>query len=608
MAIGWTDCTAYQKIQDELAVRTADDFERYALCLLHLIWTNVIGTPRRRKFDRKGADHLVWSDDPPFPVVVQCKGWEMMEDELGKSQIDQCLKSIESFQKGGLTTDHYIIVHNRTGKNQEFRRAVQEKLKTLEDSGKAKKAELWSRQQFAQEAFESVYRRCMLNLPLFNVSKFRNFELIEKVQWEPIANVPLKSSILSVDQYRLAKSGKDESKVADPCREILTADENISILVGPAGYGKSTTAFRLAQTDTRKVIYVPAAAITKNVHTTADLLKEVFNLEDMLHDSLPEDRAVHEMVARAVFSKLLKQKETPLLMIVDGLDESVFFARKGGLQHLFNLIKEDVAIPVVLTARSEYWHNKEVDFSTCFGPVSKKSPRKVREFRFIELQEWNEDAMLNLVRQVKQQTSEQGSLARIDRLEKLISSNQYGEFYGDIPKRPLFLRFIVETVLETDPHKVGRAQLFREWTCQKILRDLGNPKQFGGRRIPILSEQNDRTTIEIAFIAMTNAAALMTRVEKGAIDLLPFCRLDRLSTSHPRLNNISDSLGVTLNSLLIPISTSLGEASQIGFAHRSFQEYFLARAINEKVIDVDEGIFSLAVQEWLKDLRSEHQT
>ena len=51
MATGWTDSTVYKRIQADLAVRTADDFERAALRLLRLIWPGAVGSPRRRKFD-----------------------------------------------------------------------------------------------------------------------------------------------------------------------------------------------------------------------------------------------------------------------------------------------------------------------------------------------------------------------------------------------------------------------------------------------------------------------------------------------------------------------------------------------------------------------------
>jgi hypothetical protein len=601
MATGWTDSTAYKRLQTELAVRTADDFERAALRLLRLIWPGALGTPRRRKFDRAGADHLVWSDAPPFPVVVQCKGWEVSEDELGRSQIDQCLASIDSFRRGGLTAERYILAHNRTGKNRAFSEAVEAALAGLVESGLAQSAELWSRQRIAQEAFSAVYGRYLTELPRFNLNRFDLFKQIEHTYWEPLERVPITSRVIKVDQYRLVESGADERKVDDPCHELVNARETLAILLGPAGFGKSTTAFRLAQKGTRHAIYVPAATITKSVRTTSDLLKQAVSLEELLKESEPEDYETHETVAREVLARILKREDAPLLLVLDGLDESVFFNERGGLQRLMNLIKEDVSIPVVMTARSEYWRRKEVDFATSFDIQGTKGPRKVKPVRLVELGEWGEAEMLELMRRVRSEMppGEEES-GRLGELERLISSGSYSDFYGDIPRRPLFLRFIIETVRERAPHRVDRPQLVQEWAVQKILRDIGNPQQFGGRRAPIASEADAQTTIELAFLAMKHAAVLMTRVAGGVVELLPSCRFDALASAHPRLGAMSEPTGVMLNSLLVPISVPAGDASRLGFAHRLFQEFFLGLAISEGILDIKGLTVPESVGEWIR--------
>jgi hypothetical protein len=608
MALGWTENAAFRELNYELAVKTVDDFKRHALKLLRLIWPNTVGTPRHRHFGGKGADHLVWSDDPPFPVVVQCKGWEVDDDLISRDHIDQCIASIESFRNGGLKADRYLLIHNRTGKNEELRREAQARLQALVDIGQVKQAELWDRRRFVQETMQAFYERCLLNIEQLNLNRFETYQQMEPIQWEPIPEVPLKSSVLKVDQYRLIKEREGNSKTADPCHEILSADESLCLLVGPAGFGKSVTTFRIVKAGARKAIYIPAAAITKTATTTTEFLRQAISVSDLLKDSLPEDLEVHELIAREVVASILKRGDAPFLMILDGVDESIYFNKKDGVQQLFNIIKEEIGVPVLLTARSEYWQRKEIDFSTSSGITSRDAPRKVRKIRFIELQEWDEERILELVERVRAQTRAPEQLKRLNILRDLIADGRYKDFYGDIPKRPLFLRFIIETVLARDPHRVNRAQLFYEWACQKVLRDIGNPKQFGGRRVSIAGEKDEQTTIELAFLAMTHAAALMARVEGGAVELLPSCCFDSLSDAHPRLRDIKESTGVVLNSLLIPIKTSLGEASSVGFAHRLFQEYFLARAIKERIRDFGNAAVPASVQEWIDDLCSKDQT
>jgi hypothetical protein len=204
---------------------------------------------------------------------------------------------------------------------------------------------------------------------------------------------------------------------------------------------------------------------------------------------------------------------------------------------------------------------------------------------------------------VKSKIQNKKQLLRIENLEDLIQSGNYINFYGDIPRRPLFLRFILETVLERDPHQVNRAQLFHEWACQKIWRDIRNPKLFHGQRVPIVAEDEDaQTTIELAFLAMTKAATLMTKVEDGIIEMVPTCTLDDLIDSHPRLKQIREPTGIVLNSLLVPTRTPLGKSSCIGFAHRAFQEYFLAQAIHTQSVKFSRAIIPSTVQEWIEAL------
>lgn len=153
---------------------------------------------------------------------------------------------------------------------------------------------------------------------------------------------------------------------------------------------------------------------------------------------------------------------------------------------------------------------------------------------------------------------------------------------------------------EREPHRVDRPQLVREWVTQKVLRDMGNPQQFGGQRVPIAAEEDALTTVELAFLAMKHAAALMTRVKGSALELLPFCRFDDLVVAHPRLTAMAEPTGIVLNSLLVPVSTPPGAASRVGFSHRLFQEFFLGVAISEGVFNATGLVMSESVAEWFR--------
>jgi hypothetical protein len=147
MSKAWTDKKEYKLLSGELATSEGRDFERLALPLIRIIWSNAIAPAAMGPYDRIGADHLVWADREPLTLVVQCKGFEVPEEEIGKSQIRQCLKSIQSFKKSGQKAKTYLLIHNRTGKNEELRKVVGLELKTLVESGQVNRAELWDRQR-----------------------------------------------------------------------------------------------------------------------------------------------------------------------------------------------------------------------------------------------------------------------------------------------------------------------------------------------------------------------------------------------------------------------------------------------------------------------------
>lgn len=314
-----------------------------------------------------------------------------------------------------------MLVHNRTGKDEAFRKAVEKELDDLVESGFVPRAELWSRQQLAQEVFEAVYRRFLEQAPQTNLNYHDIYKWIEQVHWDPIEEVPLKSRVLSVDQYRLVSSSAERSRTADPCEEMLSANEKMAILIGPAGFGKSTAAFRLARGGAGRFLYIPAASITNNVTTTTDLFRQAISCAELLRDSLPEDYLIHEMIAREVIIATLKNGSLPLTIIFDGLDESVFFNKTGGIQHFMNLIKEELNVPVVLVARFEYWYRRETDFSTSIGLKVTKGPRKVRDILLIELLEWGEDKMLELLDHVRQQSHTPEQSNRLGLLEPVMN-------------------------------------------------------------------------------------------------------------------------------------------------------------------------------------------
>src|SRR5438067_1365308 len=248
----------WKRLSNMLHTAEGRDFERAALPFIRAIWAEaIVPQPLRSTYDQSGVDILVWSgvDTLAIALAVQCKGFTVKENELGRDQIRQCIASIKTFRESEIKADVYLLLHNRIPNNQEFRAEVQLEADTLKETGQVKEVHVWGAQKLLQEATKSVRDRCIRILQL------------------------------------------NESKTA--------------------GY-------------------------------------------------------------------VLKDKDTPVILILDALDESIYFSRPGGLQQLFNQLR-DIRVPVILLARSEFWEGKQSDFANSYGlrteTQSKIVNRKVRMIR-----------------------------------------------------------------------------------------------------------------------------------------------------------------------------------------------------------------------------------
>src|SRR5204862_564473 len=109
-------------------------------------------------------------------------------------------------------------------------------------------------------------------------------------------------------------------------------------------------------------------------------------------------------------------------------------------------------------ARSEFWYARLNDFATSIGQTTEQGTQRRRKIRLVELLPWSKEQIAELARRYQQSLSNPDQQSRIDKLITSIEDGSYLDFYGDIPSRPLFLRFILDTVAERDVHRTGRAQ------------------------------------------------------------------------------------------------------------------------------------------------------
>jgi len=571
----WTDRKEFKRLHAELRALSRDAFADRALALIRIRWPECIAAPRLRKIDQQGVDLFVWNEGESFSLAVQCKGFEVAEERVGPPQRAQCLESIRKFDESGVRAERYLLVHNRIASDAEFRIPVEAAVAELAGKGRVREAMCWDSLRFLREVFNALSERIVAAL---NAATNRDADSFGEFDLEPVAVVPMRVSELVVDRHHLESETPAREVLTDPATLVLGDGHNLTLLLGAAGYGKTTVARRAVRETTRKVFFVPAARIDKRVVGAKDLLEQAIDIEDLLDLAGIDDVESWRFIARAVIDSLLKRTDTNALLIFDGLDESPFLTReRGALQHFFNFFNE-VRVPVVLTARTEFWTDKQADLQQPFGKVGEHKGGIRKYVRRAELIDWDPPQMIELARRFRGTVPEGEARRRLEKLIDAIESGRYEEFYGDIPRRPLFLRMILETVAARDVHRVRRAQLVEEWARLKIERDVLESQRWGtSGRPPIAGETSTRATVELSFEAMEAAAWIMTAVYEGKVLLLPSCDARQIAARVPALSTVPEYDGLVLSSLLVPVETRIAGPQRLRFAHLLFQEFFLAR-------------------------------
>lgn len=613
MAKAWTDKTEYRKLSASLG--NADRYEYFyrAKPLLQILWPNLKEEDLAGKEQIRNNNILLFVEDRENQIsVIQLTYLSSQSQNIDAGESEDCIRYITDFERSNASIEQYIVIHNRDGRDNAFRKKLQTALDKLEQNKIASKASILSRELFLREVFDRMTTHLISLLPSLNKHTIDSLTDLDIGSNDIIREVPVSISSLTINPYRLVSRLPRRRGIIDMTIELTKNDrkENrMSVLIGQAGYGKSTIALRAISAN-QPILYIHAATVAPDTSGTKQLLTALIDLDKLcIHFNMnsADERQALELIVRPVIEYILKDEETNVMIVFDALDESALLARKGGIQRLFNLLK-DIQVPVILIARAEFWHMRLKEFETEFGMRGTKKLTK-NTVNLYELLPWTDDIIMVLADRYRQRYSTADpSWARLTHFIELVSNGGYKTFYGDIPQRPLFLRFVLETVAETDMRKIGRAALFAQWAQMKILRD----SRFG-QRDPILpNEASEPDIVTLAFDIMSQAAYLMSEIvknmesETSTIELLNSIPIIKLRASDARFKDM-DVTNLFLKSLLVPTEAPKpGMPVSLRFAHRAYQEYFLARHIvmfpNLMPPSV---LMPVGLSEWFLDIQNE---
>lgn len=612
MANSWRTKAQFKVLSNELAQLEGNAFARQILRYIQIASPFAAETSALASLDRNGIDIVVPANEPDiWHQAIQCKGFAVAEEKLGKVQVNQCLKSIDDFDKGTTSPAEYILIYNRIGISEKFRVPVVNRLKQLVESKRVEAARLCSREDFLNDVITQLFE--VFREFLFARSEEFRHKVTMNASMGTVSNLPFTVQMALIKSYSLTFEAKSYAIFGDPAKEIAgigTAAKvpALSCVLGEFGMGKSTLAHRVAAGSDRRALYIPASAFPEMAANTKDFLGH-FSFLPQFIESL---QSLHPQgISTAILKSLgllMTEKffasDNDFILLIDGLDESPLLSTGRGLPMLFDAVSK-FQTRTVLIMRTEFWNlNKESLLSGYIGRLSggpNTAPN--RRIRFLTLSPWRNPEILMFIDQRLKEVSLAHCRKNLENLRQLIEANAYQELYADIPKRPLFLDMLADHVEENGVSPASLELLFKSWIDLKIRRDIILPQQLGGRRQGVTETvQSADTVIKLAHRAMTTAAQLMVSSYDGEMVLLPECSYEAIADLV--LKGHDDPTGLTLNSLLV-IDSFNGSHHSVRFAHRAFQEYFLAKSISEKGVFRDLRLPS-EITEWIGRFQGRH--
>jgi hypothetical protein len=564
----WMGAASVRSVAGRLREAEGFAFERLCAPYLNFLLGPSVQVTPQGPIDRAGGDFAQWAAEDQTPsLLVQCKGFRVLETEVGSDQLRQFSRSLKALRASTLRPCAYVVVHNRDLVDPADRAALDDAVQALVRDGVADQAMVWDRKQ--------LLRRVMSKL----------FELVKEVarqQTDAVATRlqsldggPVEKRVpVSIGRIRFRSAMPptlelDSPVLRDPVDELRNVEEDITFVLGGFGQGKTLALTRSALDQRGNVLLVPAARLTAATSNTADVIRAM-----RLHDEVAEmlrDAGLDELVelVRVAVEHLLQQQDgQPLTLIVDGLDEAPMAFIRNGVTSLLNTVAE-LRCQTVVSMRTEFWHSKEAEFAA--GVHQLEQVARFATVSVIDLPLWTPALAAEHVRAVEASAAHR---IRLEELAERVARPDASPFAA-LLLRPLFLSMALEVVAREPLTAQSRAELLLQWTTAKVMRDVMRPQMWGTEGRPGLrsaGEDVTQTIAEAQRIGRT-AARLMVGTIEDVVVLLDSVPWERIRDSSDVDVRSSAALVMT-QTLLTTRSTLPGMETR--FAHRALQEFYLA--------------------------------
>lgn len=557
-------------------------FQQKCSEILSAIYPELHVASESGELDAAGIDLFTYDlKGEEIEFAFQCKGFE--SPKFDSSHLAQCLKSIEAFATSKQAVFSYFLVLNKQIIDQSLREKLLGAIKALKESGKAEYAEVLDLDGFVNFVFEQIdielrdrileaNKRFKEEYQIRMEQRFYQQDVPFMVYHQPkkIRNNPgryIRDTAIGKYlpqrmgelEYSLGKTPKDSQK------------KIWKFAVSEFGYGKTSLLHNLfSDIDQERVLplYLPIAQFDQYSFVNGfNACKNI--LEIILQRKTDEQDVRDRLLIKAL--NLMMRRRQDLVLMFDGLDEHHYAYQEEGLRSIFNCFRDFQPI-CIFTMRKEFWYERQGNFEKAVGTRFKASD-------LIMLTEWDQSHIGEFLRRFQEEATSKKARESIGQLIEVVQKNQYQQYYGDIPKRPLFLKMLAEDVIEGNIEKRNLAQIYENYLVQKFDLDRATSvsRKLSGRPLSIKGDRH-KIIPKIFTILEQAAARMMYNDPDGKIVLLNDIRESILESIMQSLQvSIGDIAELLLNSVLIPIDKRSLEDFRIKFAHRSFQEFFTAR-------------------------------
>lgn len=564
---------SFKKLKKRLEDAPKLAFQRVCCDLLSLAWPDLQYAPELGVHDRRGADLFSFyreaSDTPEgveYDLVVQCKGVE--HKELDKGNYEAAIRSVETFCEAKLRARRYWLVLNRSATAPGWAARLDRTMNDLVACGAAGEARWLDPQSLLLVLFEELITQGRRRIAEKNVEQLARYSAAMRKHDEYVADVPYRVRIRRGAGRRarwVEHVGRNAVEaLAAPSREASQGAQRFRLIVSEFGFGKTLLllqlANRLGQSE-HAVLYQPMVELARDCGATE------FALVKSIYERLfPEDETANKTADHpplAAFREVLRLDTTTVLLL-DGLDEFLSAYNFEGLRDLFRALR-DLSCDVVMSVRKEF-------FDAYAGNFDEAMRGTGNDRQVLSLDEWDPPCIVEFL-------ASYGESRGIQIFRERIRSGEYDFYYGDIPRRPLFLEMLASDLSEDPDATVDLAALYRHYLERKMSRDVQTPFEFGsggGRPLP----HTDLAPFRAKLIALQEqlAAASLEHVEGvGELVFRGEVTEDEVRAAASDVGLDPEQLPQLLqHSVLMPSGKTARAALLLRFAHRSLQEFLAA--------------------------------